>query len=167
MKIKNDLVRIQIGSKTYDFHNLILENYLTRFVDAQLSETNIGKMHLSKSLKYCLLKFDTPMENVTESSTIHNQEFDIGLVTNTKHKQEMSNNQITIEYQYNNIDLIYQYATGTTTEDISQYYGRKITAIGFNSHVQSDENYVIKFPVCAFLDTSNLTSQEHIAFFEV
>lgn len=154
MKIKNDLVRIQLGDKKFDFKNLILDEYLKRFARAQINEQDINKMYLSKKLRYCMLKFDTPFENITESSVIHNQDFDIGLVSNTQYKQEMNNNQVTIEYQYNNY-VFYDYETGTTNEDITQYYGRKITAIGFNSHVQGDAIYQTKFPVCAILDTSN------------
>jgi len=155
MKIKNDLIRIQINNKKYDFHNMIMFEYLRRFANAQLSEQNINKISFNKNLRYCLLKFDTPFENLTQNSTIHNQDFDIGLLTMTNSKQEMNNKKITVEYQYNNFNQIYDESTQQVTEDITPYLERKITAIGFNNQVISDEAFENKFPVCAILDTSN------------
>jgi len=155
MRIRNDLIRIELGNKKFDFQNLILNEYLKRFAQAQIDEQGIGQTQLLKQLKCCLFKFDVPFENITENSVIHNQDFNIGLVSNTQYSQEMNNNQVTIEYQYNNFDLIYDYISGTTNDDLTQYYGRKITAIGFNSSAESDESYETKFPVCAILDTSN------------
>ena len=58
MKIKNELVSIKMGDKQYDFNNLILDEYLKRFVKAQLNKNNITKANIERTLRYCLIKFD-------------------------------------------------------------------------------------------------------------
>ena len=152
MKIKNDLISIKTGKKIYDFNNLILNDYLYRFVVRQTSTQYLNKARMQLKMKYCLIKFDTPLENITEHSELHNTDFDICLMTTPSHTQSLDEKQVTITYQYNNIDYIYDYARGTAINiDLSQYYGRKITAIGFNSWWTWNTNY----PVCAVLDTSN------------
>lgn len=80
MKIKNDVVSLKIGDKQYDFNNLIFDEYLKRFVKSQLEKTEINNLKYSKKLEYCLLKFDTPLKDVSNSSIIYNQEFDIVLM---------------------------------------------------------------------------------------
>lgn len=154
MRIRNDLVSIKIGKKQYDFNNLILNEYLNRFAKSQLDKNGIRKVVNNKELSYCLLKFDTPFE-LDENTELHNQDFDIAIsCTNTV--QEISEQEVNVKYTYNCNEGIWDYKEHTA-ENIKMldYYNRKIVAIGFNSHFQSDENTSYKIPVCAVLDVSN------------
>lgn len=158
MKIKNELVTIKVGEKQYDFNNLILDEYLKRFAKAQLSKDDIYKAGYDKRLRYCLIKFDIPFENITPSTELHNQDFDICVVYGANIKQIINSEQISIQYKYGTDENfnIWDYERNTATDNyISNYYGRKITAVGFNSWWANDGNLQAKHPVCAVLDTSN------------
>ena len=48
MKIKNELLSIKIGNKHYDFNNLILDEYLSKFVKAQLEKEKLKEEYLKK-----------------------------------------------------------------------------------------------------------------------
>ena len=162
MKIKNDLVRIKVGKKKYDFHNLILNEYLRRFALGQIDKENTlkGKLTQSRELNYILLKLDTSLE-ITESSKLYYNDFDICIINQAKHFQDLSENQITIQYNYKTKDNTFvvdisvsSQATETTSGSIkflNNFYGKKITAIGFYSGWAPWANYSI----CAVLDTSN------------
>ena len=162
MKIKNDLVRIKVGKKKYDFHNLILNEYLRRFALGQIDKENTlkGKLTQSRELNYILLKLDTSLE-ITESSKLYYNDFDICIINQAKHFQDLSENQITIQYNYKTKDNTFvvdisvsSQATETTSGSIkflNNFYGKKITAIGFSSGWAPWANYSI----CAVLDTSN------------
>lgn len=157
MKIKNDLVTLKTGDKQYNFNNLILDEYLNRFVRAQLDKENISEYKNDKLLRVCLLKFDTPFEKIESDSKIKNQDFDICLML-SKREQIVSNNQIVIEYSYGDAGIYDYKESAYKTESIDKYYGKKITAIGFNVtwvpyNLNNEGTY--KFPVCAILDTSN------------
>ena len=152
MKIKNELVSIKIGNKHYDFNNLILDEYLKRFVKIQLDKQSSQSFNKRSILSYCLLKFDTPFENLQGNTELHNQDFDICFVFGARYNQIISENQITVQYEYETSgdSIIFDYKKDTANGIyISDYYNRKITAIGFNSWFNNDLN------VCAVLDTSN------------
>ncbi len=154
MRIRNDLVSIKIGKKQYDFNNLILNEYLNRFAKSQLDKEGIRKVVNNKELNYCLLKFDTPLE-IDENTELHNQDFDIS-ISSTNVIQEISEQEVNIKYMYNDSLGIWDYSKNTAENvKMSDYYNRKIVAIGFNSHFQSDENTSYKIPICAVLDVSN------------
>lgn len=156
MKIKNDLVSIKIGKKQYDFKNLILNEYLNTFARAQLNKDDIYATKNNKNLQYLLIKFDTPLENITEERTLNNDDFDIVLVLGETSLQEINENGITVQYTYELTEnsVIIDYNTNETIYyDISKFYGKKITALGFNRHFTTLPN--AKVNVCAVLDTSN------------
>lgn len=159
MKIKNELVSLKIGDKQYDFNNLILDEYLNRFIKAQLDCQNIYSFANNKKLSYCLLKFDTPFSNITNLSKIKNQDFDICFASGCQYNQIVNDNTITSEYLYNTNGTIWDYKKNTTENIyIENYFGRKITAIGFNItwfpyNFNNTGSY--KYPVCAILDTTN------------
>lgn len=158
MKIKNDLVRIKIGNKKYDFNNLILDTYLNKFVIAQLDEISSTSILKDRKLRYCLLKFDTSFENLQGDTDLHNQDFDICLMVECKHNQSISEKQVIVQYDYeiNQDSTIWDYAKNTSNEiKINDYCGKKITAIGFNVIWANDANSSTKYPVCSVLDTSN------------
>lgn len=133
MKIKNELVSIKMGKKQYDFNNLILDEYLKRLARSQLDEKNKNLITVDTSARYCLIKFDKAFEELSPESEIQNSDFDICLVGSTIANQDISERNIATEYLYAS-DFIWDYSKQSATDaKISNYYGKKITAIGFNS----------------------------------
>lgn len=160
MKIKNESVNLKIGNKQYDFKNLIMDAYLKRFVLAQTDEKRMKGLDRVTDLEYCLLKFDTPLENISPSSIFYNQDFDACIVFYNSHTQQINENQIVVEYSYQATGQIMNYANENNTDNpsyISDFYGKKITAIGFNTWFirYNEELDIWKHPVCSILDTSN------------
>ena len=154
MKIKNDLVKIKIGKKQYDFNNLILDTYLKKFAEMQLDKDNVRTLNIEMPLNYCLLKFDTPFENLSENTELHNQDFDIGTFSECESKQIISSQKVNVQYNYTFSRSLIDYSDGNLY-NIDKYYGRKITAIGFNCSMYDDSQTVWKPKVLAVLDTSN------------
>lgn len=162
MKIKNDSVKIQIGNKKYDFHNLILNEYIKRLINKQLSKESATNLTLTEStiLTYLLLKLDTPINNLTQDSSITNYNFDIAIVHGASKHQNISEKQVVMQYDYNilindyviDLNLVQQgKKSPETIKYLSDFYDRKITAIGFTTHWYPYK----EVPVCAVLDTSN------------
>ena len=153
MKIKNDLISIRIGRKQYDFRNLILDEYLKAFANSQLDVESVRKVTNGKSLYYPLLKFDTPIQNLNEKSVLVNEDFDIFSLYYTAN-QEVSENQITTQYNYTFDEVIdFSSLNYPNQISISNYIGRKITAIGFSSF--GGKSSSVYSTVRAVLDTSN------------
>lgn len=132
MKIKNELVSIKIGKKQYDFNNLILDEYLKRLVRSQLDEKDSNLLSVETKARCCLIKFDEEFKNLSPKSELQNTDFDIGLLGSTIANQDISEQKISTEYLYSS-DYIWDYNKKTGNVKISDYYGKKITAIGFNS----------------------------------
>lgn len=155
MKIKNDLIRIEMGDKQYDFNNLILDEYLKKITRAQLDKENLDSFLSNFQLKECLVKFDTPFENIKSDMDLHNQDFDICFI-GADYSQNITEKQIIIQYDYDT-SFIYDYKkqTGGDNVNVLDYYNRKITALGFNCTWVNDSESNLKVPVCAVLDTSN------------
>lgn len=154
MKIKNDLVSIKIGKKQYDFRNLILDTYLEKFALTQLDITNAEKIGNRKSLTCLLLKFDTPFENLNENSLLVNEDFDVYVILDTSYVQEITNSTIIVQYSYNAKKVLEYSSSGLSDNiDISNFWGRKITALGFNSTPTTSN--IWNTNVKAVLDTSN------------
>jgi len=156
MRIRNDLVSIKIGKKKYDFKNLILDEYLKRFAMKQANKDNVNLSTCSTKLKYCLLKFDTSFTDLKNDTELCTNDFDVCLVEKTSNVlQEVSEQGVTIQYTYKSDGAIWDYEKDTSENNyIKNYYGKKITAIGFaTTWVPSSE--AKKNKVCAVLDTSN------------
>lgn len=159
MRIRNDLVSIKIGKKQYDFNNLILNEYLNRFAKSQLDKDNMRLIANNKELSYCLLKFDMPLE-LNENTELDNEDFDVVLLQGASNIiQEVSENEISIKYTYKS-DWIWGDYHSTTenlnnNKTIKDFYGKKITAIGFNSYFGFTKNMTNKARICAVLDVSN------------
>lgn len=156
MKIKNDLISIKIGKKQYDFHNLILNEYLRTFATSQLDITKVWETRNIKELSILLIKFDTPIENISEEKNLKNEDFDIAILSSDTATKNFSNTEIIVQYNYKitaDKASIWDYKEQTTELNIAKYYGKKITALGFNRYFF--ESYVKECPVCAILDTSN------------
>ena len=162
MKIKNDLVRIKVGKKKYDFHNLILNEYLRRFALGQTDKENATSRNVYqiRDLSYILLKFDTPISGLNENSELSNYDFDICIINRAKYSQNLSEKNVIVQYSYefkeNDSVLDENIASqggdsSTVIKHLKEFYGRKIMAIGFTGHWW----YKDPTPVCAVLDTSN------------
>lgn len=153
MKIKNDLISIKIGKKHYDFHNLILDEYLKVFATTQVDVEENNKTKNRKNLTYLLLKFDIPIENLNEKSVLVNEDFDV-FTFDSSTIQQVSDEKISVQYNYKIKDVI-DFSSPNYPENIniSNYNGRKITAIGFNSF--GTKSTSIYTNVKAVLDTSN------------
>lgn len=162
MKIKNDLVRIKVGKKKYDFHNLILNEYLRRFALGQTSSENavVLKFSQRRDVGYILLKFDTPISELNENSELSNYDFDICIINRAKYSQNLSEKNVIVQYSYefkendSVLDEVIASQGGdssTVIKHLKEFYGRKIMAIGFTGHWW----YKDSTPVCAVLDTSN------------
>lgn len=159
MKIKNELVSLKIGNKQFDFKNLILDEYLKRFIYNQIDTTSRGIIKNRSSLCYLFLKFDTPFENLSEKSVLYPTDFDISFCDTSFFggckavNTNISENLITIKYTYDTNGFIFDYNKERGGKlPISDYYGKKIVAVGFAvSWTMSSKNNKI----CAVLDTSN------------
>ncbi|MBP3464119.1 MAG: hypothetical protein J6K45_06550 [Clostridia bacterium] len=153
MKICNDLVEIKMGRKKYEFKNLILNNYLKRFAEKQLDMSGNRNFLKSIRLNYCFFKFDEPITNLNENTELTFEDFDICAVDGAKTIiQDLSEGGCSIKYTYEFDWVMWDYNKHTATDNfISNYYGKKVTAIGFFTHwLENASN-----KACAVLDTSN------------
>lgn len=151
MEIKNELITLKIGKKKYDFKNLILNEYFSRFILKQTNQTIASYIPHSTKLDCLFFKFDTAFENLSGNSELYVTDFDIFFESRAKViLQEISEQTITVKYTYAIDDSIYDYNTQTGNGNpLSKYNGKKITAIGFGA------GYFSKYKICAVLDTSN------------
>ena len=117
MKILNNNVSIKIGTKTYDFHNLILDTYLKKMVTSQQSN-DITKW-CPPTLSKCFIKFDRILE-FDKKSILSENDFDIFLgVTSTIEKTSTGGSIVNYQYSL------------SQTDEWNNYIGKKITALGF------------------------------------
>ena len=155
MKIKNEKILIKCGKKRIELRNLILDAYLNQFANAQISIGNAVSTDFQKCLNYCLLKFEEPL-NFDKTSKIPNENFDVALIGDELIRQEGNEKKVIIQYDYvfNANSFFYDYKKKYGGQYMSEYYGKKITAIGFNSWwtPTTKEKFI---PVCAIVDVSN------------
>ena len=156
MKIKNEAIVIRNGKKIYEFKNLILDAYLKELAEAQTSVENTSKIGYQKALKFCLLKFEDEL-SFNKESNLPNETFDVCYIGDDYITQIGNTNQITVQYDayFNKNTFVYDYSARTGgTKFLEKYYGKKITAIGWNDYwtpTLSNNNFV---PVKAILDVS-------------
>ena len=156
MKIKNEAIVIRNGKKIYEFKNLILDAYLKELAEAQTSVENTSKIGYQKALKFCLLKFEDEL-SFNKESNLPNETFDVCYMGDDYITQIGNTNQITVQYDayFNKNTFVYDYSARTGgTKFLEKYYGKKITAIGWNDYwtpTLSNNNFV---PVKAILDVS-------------
>ena len=155
MKIKNEKIVIRCGNKKVELTNLILNCYLNQFANAQISLVKATQTAYQKNLKYCLLKFDKEIE-FDKTSLIPNEKFDVCLMSDEIIKQEGNEKKVIIQYDYlfNSNSFLFDYSDLESNRLISNYYGKKITAIGFNSDWTPTVGGQFT-GVCAIVDVSN------------
>lgn len=131
MRIKNEYIKIKNGNKTTTLQNYIYDNYLKPFSKTQyLSQyEDIRVEQPKKVMQQVYIKFDTNISDV-KNATIN--DFEIYTIKN-KINIETSNNTIKTTYDYyltkaNKISDL-------SVVDISDYYNRKITALGFGNNL--------------------------------
>lgn len=150
MKIKN-FINIKVGNKSIDFHNLILDEYLKRFVNTQLDVTQNDYAKQDRLLDCIFLKFDTVLDFNAQSEINMMTDFDTIMLSVPNPQQLISDRRIEIKYNFND-EYGFTDLELHKRVDISHYYGRKITAIGFNAIPGSPQ---LAGYVCSILDTSN------------
>lgn len=146
MKIKNEYVEIKIGNKIYKKQNMILNTYLYRLFNSQISTSA-----LSSNINRCYIKLDTPIENVDYNTELNGKtDFDIILIPAVGNEKiasivSSSSNYVKLKYSFN--DNVFKYNNKTYySNKFSMFNKRKITAIGFGNG----------YNCFAFLDTSNM-----------
>ena len=159
MKVKNDLIRIEIGNKKYDFQNIILNEYLKRLTIKQLDKESATSEQFTKSieLKYILLKLDKPILDINIDSNLNNYDFDIAIVNTRTEELNISKKSVVMQYIYKTdedpfvVDINLAKEGKSAIVHLSNFNNRKITAIGFTTHWW----HYKELPICAVLDTSN------------
>lgn len=149
MKIKNEIIELKIGKKIYSFQNYILDEYLNTFVRTQLSTEELTSIKNSKSLRCCLLKFDSKAI-LDPDGNLYPRDFNVMSLNTYDLKQEISKKQITVKYNYD-FRMIRDVA-GNSNTTISNYNGKKITALGFTTTWMTQ---LFNLPIKAYLDVSN------------
>jgi len=148
MKIKN-FINIKANGKSIDFHNLILDEYLKRFIRSQLNIEDSNTVKNGKKMQILYLKFDTELDFDATSEINAFESFD-AIMFLSSFTQKISERQIEAKYIFD-AKLGLQDLASHQTVEMSYYNGRKITAIGFNEMPGIPK---IAGPVCAIVDTS-------------
>lgn len=149
-KIENVSIDIRIGKKEYHIKNLILDTLLNRFANSLIydRDTAITKhIRRYKSMRYCLLKLDTPITPLYPQMAIKNNQFDLG-ISGGNFDYELSTNKATMKYEYISEDII-DFNETSQMHKISEYKGRKICTLGFNYYWYLNEE------INAIVDLSN------------
>lgn len=140
MKISNKYVEIKMGNKKYRKQNMILNTYLKRIFDMQMNDD-----HNVCLINRCYLKLDTPIENVGYDTELDGLlDFDIFIYPSYNVNIISNKNIISLNYKFD--DSMYTYNRKRYAEGLSQFNGRKITAIGFGMNRNC----------FTFLDTDNM-----------
>ena len=147
MIIKNEYVTINIGEKSIELKNTILDKYIERIIENQFLTQNRKDLFLET----VVLKFDEKL-HFNENSTLKQSDFDI-CIEGKSAEINITNNNITVQYTYPEqagaFYRIYDAKTHSPIYDFNNYLNKKITAIGFKCGTAADEE------VLACLNTSN------------
>lgn len=141
MKISNKYVEIKMGNKKYRKQNMILNTYLKKIFDMQMNDD-----HNVCLINRCYLKLDTPIENVGYDTELDGLlDFDIFIYPSYNVNIISNKNIISLNYKFD--DSWYTYSGKSYVgKGLSQFNGRKITAIGFGMNRNC----------FTFLDTDNM-----------
>ena len=141
MKISNKYVEIKMGNKKYRKQNMILNTYLKKIFDMQMNDD-----HNVCLINRCYLKLDTPIENVDYDTELDGLlDFDVFIYPSYNVNIISNKNTISLNYKFD--DSWYTYnGKSYIGKGLSQFNGRKITAIGFGMNRNC----------FTFLDTDNM-----------
>lgn len=139
MKVSNEFVEVKIGNRKFTRKNMILNTFLKEIFKSQMNSS-----YYAPYITQCYIKLNTPLENVTYDSILHNYDFDVTLFK-AKSKAVEDKNFVKLIYDFDNNYYYYQgsYYQGKSFDVID---GQKITAIGFG----------FMGNCLAFVDTSNM-----------
>lgn len=133
MRVENKFIKLKMGNNSINFTNTIMDTYLRQLVDIQFST---GYPPYNIALQNIYFKFDEKLE-FEPTDEINESAFDIRFL-GANYNANYIKEKITVDYSYK-IDQ----------EELQQYVGHKITAIGFSFSM--GESYIVG----AILDTSN------------
>ena len=137
MKIKNEYIQIEIGNKTYTKRNMILDEYVKRFFKGQI----YPDLNYNTNISSCFLKLDTPLENISYDSVLHEDDFDITFFGGTANSYVGQNkfinmttrtdNSVVLRYTYKPGELFTYRGQYFSNNEFEMFKGRKIATIGF------------------------------------
>lgn len=131
MIVKNEYVKIQTD-REYVLHNYIYDDYLKLFSKGQLlNELGLAYQdeNENKELAYCFIKFDNSLDNYKNASYT---EFNIR-IQQTQMQTVGNSKGCNVTYTFSETKSITATDTGSTINSLKEYYGKKITAIGFGN----------------------------------
>lgn len=125
MIVKNEYVKIKANKKEYTLKNYIYDRYLKLFSDRQ--KETYREIAVTEDVytdfTSCYIKFDEPLSDYKNAKS---EDFDLRV---NRKNVNIAGNEKGVEIIYN-----YSYLSGTS-KDLSEYEGKKITAIGFASTI--------------------------------
>lgn len=151
MIIKNEYVKIK-GQKEFVLKNYIYDIYLQLITQAQYKK-EIDRF----DMYYCFLKFDEPFEDVEEKEPT---DFDVYFMR-TNNSMNGSENKLEVNYNYfPRVSNVYDTQTNLLVDNLTEFYGKKITAIGFGGI--SNQNRTIYS--CVDTSSYSIRFEEKILF---
>lgn len=140
MIIKNDYIKIK-GDR-----EIILKNYIYDIYLQLLTQAQYKKEVMQFEMRYCFLKFDTPFDSVLNKDV---EDFDIYIIRSDKSINGTESKIEASYFYYLKKGEVIDVETDLVIEDLSDYYDRKITAIGFGGV------YNLQKTIFSCVDTSN------------
>ena len=143
MKIKNEYIKIKQGKKEITLNNYIYDEYLSLFSTTQYDNGQdiyaLYDKQREKQFYNCFVKFDEPLEDITDAVVT---DFDVFMIGLSKKVDKLKNG----------INTTYNFYLGggydiynSNLINVEENYGKKITAIGFGRNAK----------IYACLDVSN------------
>lgn len=138
MKIKNDYIIINKGKKQIKLHNLILNKYIEQIIANQM-ETDAELRH-SLLMSEIYIKFDNEL-SFDATSILSESDFDLKAHYYTMN-DDITPTQAVFNYFYKTDSTpynVFDISLQQFISDLSAYFGKKITAIGFGEIFQNTD----------------------------
>lgn len=131
MIVKNEYVKIKTD-KEYVLHNYIYDSYLRLFSKGQLlNEWGLAYQdeNENKELTYCFIRFDSPLDNYQKANYT-----DFNIRMQKTQMQTVGNSKgCNVTYTFAETESVTLIDTGNVLTSLKDYYGKRITAIGFGN----------------------------------
>lgn len=130
MKIKNEYIKIKTNQEVV-LHNYIYDEYLKIFSKSQIEddEDKLYVLNHKKTMSSCYIKFENNFEDIT-NKTIN--DFDIR-ISSVQMEVNGSNQNVNAIYTYSTKNGIYDITAKKNVDNLNNYAGKKITALGFGN----------------------------------
>lgn len=129
MKIRNEFIKIKQGKREITLKNFIYDDYLSLFSTTQYDNGEdinaLYEKQQEKEFYNCFVRFDDELEDITDAILT---DFDIYCIGNVNLKKQKNKTETTYNF---NVGGGYDINNPGSLINISDYYGKKITAIGF------------------------------------